>query len=467
MATAFEIRLLAGRFHANPWGHHVNEAALEWPPSPWRLIRALAAGVARTTGDMASCRQVLEPLLGAPAYALPPVSAAHTRHYMPWEKNRGKVEKVLVLDTFLVGTEPIVVVWDADVPARDLLAAALDRVGYLGRSQSWAELRLVEPPAEPNCRPLATGSAAPPGYEIARLLAPDPEQPELAITSAFASTDKIRAAGLDRPPGTRWVRYARPRVDVDPLPAQSRATRANSRHSRPTVAMYLVDSPALPPLTEALAVADLLRRSAMAWHGRIHDGEVSPVLSGKDANGRPLEGHRHAFYIALDEDDDRRIDRFVVFAPAGFGRGERDALARIRTLDPGRGRPGIHLHLVGIGTPEDFRSKMFGRAKRWRSHTPFLLIRHPKVRGASERRVVDDPASQVVLELERRGFPPPTEVRLARGAPFRWLEFRTFRRGVAGPPGAWGFDLEFAEPVSGPVALGRLCHFGLGLFLPS
>ncbi len=466
MSTALEIRLLAGRFHANPWGHHVNEATLEWPPSPWRLIRALAAGVARTAGDMVSCRRLLEPLLEAPAYVLPAASAAHTRHYMPWEKKRGNIERVLVLDAFLVADEPIVVVWDADVPDRDLLQAALQRVGYLGRSESWAELRLVDPPTEPNCRP-ATGAGVPADHEIVQLLAPDPAQPDVALSSVLMSTEDFRAAGFDRPPGTRWVSYARPRVDIDPLPATSRVRRGNNQGKLPTVVLYLVDSAAPPPLTEALAVTDLLRCSAMAWHGRLHDGEASPVLSGKDARGRPLEGHRHAFYLALDEDDDRRIDRLVVFAPAGFGRGERSALARIRTLDPGRGRPELHLHLVGIGAPEDFRSKAFERAERWRSHTPFLLVRHPKVRGSSERRVVDDPVSQVVLELERRGFPRPTDVRTVRGPRFRWLEFRTFRRGTSGPPGAWGFDLEFAEPVSGPVLLGRLAHFGLGLFLPS
>ena len=37
------IRFPAGRFHATPWGRHVNEEAPEWPPSPWRLLRALVA----------------------------------------------------------------------------------------------------------------------------------------------------------------------------------------------------------------------------------------------------------------------------------------------------------------------------------------------------------------------------------------------------------------------------------------
>ena len=38
-----ELRFPAGRFHATPWGRHVNEGAVEWPPSPWRILRALIA----------------------------------------------------------------------------------------------------------------------------------------------------------------------------------------------------------------------------------------------------------------------------------------------------------------------------------------------------------------------------------------------------------------------------------------
>lgn len=38
-----EIRFPLGRYHATPWDRHVNEGAIEWPPSPWRLARALYA----------------------------------------------------------------------------------------------------------------------------------------------------------------------------------------------------------------------------------------------------------------------------------------------------------------------------------------------------------------------------------------------------------------------------------------
>ena len=39
--TAIELRFPAGRFHGTSWGRHVNEGVAEWPPSPYRLLRAM------------------------------------------------------------------------------------------------------------------------------------------------------------------------------------------------------------------------------------------------------------------------------------------------------------------------------------------------------------------------------------------------------------------------------------------
>ena len=36
-----EITFPAGRYHATAWGRNVNEGDPEWPPSPFRLARAL------------------------------------------------------------------------------------------------------------------------------------------------------------------------------------------------------------------------------------------------------------------------------------------------------------------------------------------------------------------------------------------------------------------------------------------
>jgi hypothetical protein len=68
--------------------------------------------------------------------------------------------------------------------------------------------------------------------------------------------------------------------------------------------------------------------------------------------------------------------------------------------------------------------------------------------------------------VEGRGLPEPLAARPLDGP---WASFRTLRRAKQGAfpyLGAHGFELEFAEPIQGPIALGRNSHFGMGLFLP-
>ena len=48
MPVSVALTFPGGQFHATPWGHHVNEALPEWPPSPWRLLRAPRSGQAKS-----------------------------------------------------------------------------------------------------------------------------------------------------------------------------------------------------------------------------------------------------------------------------------------------------------------------------------------------------------------------------------------------------------------------------------
>lgn len=461
MTLAVRFTFLGYGFHATPWGHHVNEGAVEWPPSPWRLVRAIAAGCARSnpTLDRSSLAEWLRPLLAPPSYWVPAASAAHTRHFMPGREGRD-----LVLDTFVVPDrhEAVVAMWPVRPEQLSGLQAALDLIPYLGRSQSWVAAELTEP-REPNVV-LVDEAVDIEDREVVRLLAPDPEQAEEATRGLLLTTTEVRSLRLPVPPGSRWLEYARPPLIPDPLPRRRRYRPLPGPVA--TVARFLIDSPAPPPLTDAVLIGDLARRSAMAWFGRLNDGGMSPTLSGKDAEGRPLHGHRHAFYLATDEDGDRRLDHLTVFVPAGLARSEEDALASVKVLDPGRGRPPLRLVLVGFGAPEALRAPLFETARVWRSHTPFIPVRHMKIRGSGdEKRIVDSPADQLALELERRGMPRPTRIRYLRGA--RWLEFRLHRPRHEPPGSAHGFEIEFDQEVRGPIVLGRSSHFGLGLFLPA
>src|SRR5258708_7940547 len=80
------IRLLfdfsTGGYHATPWGHHVNEGLVEWPPSPWRIIRAMLArgytklGWQQVPDEM---RRLVEALAASePSYRLPRATNGHT-----------------------------------------------------------------------------------------------------------------------------------------------------------------------------------------------------------------------------------------------------------------------------------------------------------------------------------------------------------------------------------------------------
>jgi CRISPR-associated protein Csb2 len=117
--------------------------------------------------------------------------------------------------------------------------------------------------------------------------------------------------------------------------------------------------------------------------------------------------------------------------------------------------------LVALGDADAIvLPELVGPHTAWRSLTPMALTRHAKRRGG---RIVDGAEEQVVRELTLRGFPAPAEVELLPGA---WMRFQTTRPGTArrGAPTVVGVRLRFADPVRGPIALGGLSHFGLGLF---
>src|SRR5829696_7919793 len=85
MPVTLKLTFPAGRYHATPWGRHVNEGVPEWPPSPFRLVRALYDTWRRKASDVPD--KLVETLLGslagtAPDFALPRAGASHTRSFL-------------------------------------------------------------------------------------------------------------------------------------------------------------------------------------------------------------------------------------------------------------------------------------------------------------------------------------------------------------------------------------------------
>lgn len=461
------IRFLGGRFHATPWGYHVNEGVAEWPPSPWRVLRALVA--AMYSGSVSEEERTLEccvilKLIDPPSFALPAAAVGHTRHYMPLNQ-RDRSKTTLAFDTF-VTVDPeaeLVIRWPIDLSATEIgsLAGLLRRVSYLGRAESWASLRVLNQldDGDVNCVPSDGGSFQ--GYETVRVLCPavGVERGNLERTTA-----SLQKEGWSDPPGSRWVFYRRretalrPRVRVPEPPALPAGY---------TVAEFALGGSSLPLVTDAAAVAERFRRAVLACNG-----ERSATLAGKDSASQPLKTqHQHAHYIPESRSRDKKITHVLVWAPQGLTPNEARALSNVSYLNRRHGDPRDPLAVVlnGFGDVRDFEtSRLFRRSSRWRSVTPFVLPRHLKRRR-------DTPEDQLVRELFLRGLPSPRSIKPTAGAALmdkraagaaltRWIEFDLRRKGRWPTTAFGGFEVEFAAPVQGPILLGFGSHYGLGAF---
>jgi len=428
---ALSIRFLAGRFHATPWGRHVNEGAVEWPPSPWRLLRAVVATWKRTLPDLS--QEQVEPILRElakkpPEFVLPPASTGHTRHYMPWFK-KGPNDRTLVFDTFVVIPRKALlwICWpDASLdPAQSTtLGRILANLNTLGRSESWCDAVLHDAVEVPQgakapmrcCTPL-NGRSLPPDHEIIRLICPIPEiafgneaftdhtkkrprrtaPPYDPDWHVCAETLWLHKERWSDPPGSCWIQYARPK-DCFKIAYQRTAKLVVSKPLIQVV-RYVLDSTVLPLVTETLSVAEAARRTLMGTYGRLvwrrlHDDEPYPkqsalrpkseVFSGKDTEGVPLENHGHAYYLPTDEDNDGRLDHLTVIARNGFPLAERQAFDRLRELKTGRQGEESHplrLLLIGMGTLEDYTPGPLQASTTWVSTTPYVATHYAKTRG--------------------------------------------------------------------------------------
>ena len=98
-----ELAFPAGRYHATPWGRHVNEGVCEWPPSPYRLIRALYDAWKRKRPDWPEERvaRILEALASSPpSYHIPPAVVSHTKSYLS-QNERNPAAKTAIFDGFV------------------------------------------------------------------------------------------------------------------------------------------------------------------------------------------------------------------------------------------------------------------------------------------------------------------------------------------------------------------------------
>ncbi len=435
--VSISLQFTAGGFHATPWGRHVNEGAVEWPPSQWRFLRALIAvwhlkmqnEISRET-----LSEIVEGLSDPPEFYLPAAALSGTRHFMPGHGHREglKRDTSLVLDSSvrLGKEEKLYIYWkNAELSAET--AAALKRllsgIAYLGRAESWVTADLEDsPPDEINCSydalpdsdQIATACTLPVqefrlwqqqySTDIERIALAQQQQkafekhkdisavkltktvknntakeiPLTLLEALEVSTADIRKSGWSNAPGLRFVKYHRPKKAFE---SKSQVLRSN--HSRVTAVRFAVSSAVLPRLTDAVSVGERVRIAVMSIAGRQNDGSVPWVFSGKNEDGTPLQSnHSHCYYLSESCRGNGRISHITVYAKSGFDRASLKALLSIRRV---WGRDGHDLQLIPVetGTAAELggadvkrgKSPLMASSALWESATPFYPARHPRL----------------------------------------------------------------------------------------
>lgn len=499
------LRFPARRYHATPWGHHVNEGLIEWPPSPWRLLRSLlATGYTKLhwpgDGPPPTARSLIEKLAAVlPCYRLPEAVGTHSRHYMPLARfKKGREDTTLVFDTWAqVDHGALVVRWDVDLSAEEsaLLAALARHLGYLGRSESWVDAELVDDedsqvfevrPGEARDHPgfgweqvqvLAPTSAAEyaawrktgvaearaqTGVDLAKKKHTRAEQRKLdgaeaaypvdLIACLLVETGWLHKLGWSQPPGSYKVLYWRRRDTLE-----SAAPRPKRRlvKSVPVDCMLLSmatssgNEHALPTITRVLPQAELLHRALNAHAARI--ARHSVALSGCDTDGKPLaEGHRHAHLLHLDLDGDDHLDHVLIWAPMGLDGTAQAAIRAVRRTFTKGGTAPLRLAVAAIGAladlarlPAPYGDRLAALSGTATRWRSLTPFVPPRF---LKKRGANTLKGQVAAELEARGLPEPESVtvldpRHDEQARASRHIIRTRRVGPP-PPLDWGFVLE-------------------------
>lgn len=471
---AIGMRFLTGRFHATPWGRHHNEGQTEWPPSSWRLLRALVAAFYRThpaNMDERQLTRILNALSSPPEFRLPPSSAAHTRHY---DQANGGIK---FFDTFTVlnrnDSDEVVWLWpDAVLEPEDrqVLSQLLQSLNSFGRSESWCEARILENDSSlhSNCAPLH--QEIPTRGEPVRVLVPNVGGAEL-LKELTVETSSLRKKKMIDPPGARWVTYSRPVPTPVPRPAHRK-----SHAVKLTWVLFKLDATVLPHVKRTIFIADAFRRAAMSKHKFIKGDEalVSPSFSGKRLDGdRRKEDHAHAFFLPFDQNRDGKLDHLLVWCREGFDADELAALNQISRVYRGSDVELLTPVLLSFGDQKGLQKLITPKTsihpRVFESSTPFVPTRFWR-KGRGEP--LEWAKGEVIRECRHHDLPEPVSIEFLpslvlpkTSRAIQWSEFNRQRREDSQNL-AFGFRIAFSEPITQPVAIGYGCHFGLGQFQP-
>jgi CRISPR-associated protein Csb2 len=454
------------------------------------LLRALVATWHTRWPDLPS--PVFDGLLDAlgepPSYWNPVGWPAHTRHYLPNLAHKtgmpgGKVHRLeadkndasgtdLTLDPFLwlgrgadPGTE-LLIQWPADLSdeQRETLGKLAELLPYLGRAESVCEARLLDISLAVDESWWRPGMDGP---RRARLLAPSRPVSRAALE---ISTQDVRRQRRTLPPGTIWIDYA-----------AAKPMAGHLRTSEPSAATveairYAVTGPAPLTSSHGVLLADAAHRAAadrLSATG-IDDARRSEILG----RGGAATGHQHAHWVPVadEESPGAAVKALVLWVPDRLRPEEVAAVISLGRLSGQlggyqvRGFPPVQLLFQGAGTIAQMAPELCHPARRWRSLTPYLPVRHRKRRQTLADFLTADINTELRYREELRDLaasvtPIDPGGRLPDRQALKFRRYRLTEHMDKSRPGL-GLRLNFGQEVTGPLLLGQLSHFGFGIFVP-
>jgi CRISPR-associated protein Csb2 len=492
-----------GRFHATKWGVNPYEnRLLEWPPSPWRLVRAVTARWYQWWREApeppnpsqldrlirAFCTSTYEfHLTQYLGHGIP------LRQYQPTEFGRqpasvkskkGKVQPgrkayrtSLVQDNYIVvpGNDHDAIWWFIDgenwsQELLDVLDRCLERMTYFGRAESISTIKRQETNLVPNCtlRPVVYSPHA------TSVLVPASAANRASIEGITGKPDVGRAT----PAGACYM-YAEPPQGKSLLEAPHNPHLTHA----PCAIQFAIGWNVGPTIASTVRLTARYRMAAVREllliksGGRVSDWSKATaqqrastaLMIGKDPSGMPLVGHRHAEFFLWWEEE--MATRLLVLREKPFNPDEETALLRASQRSFSWSGQAVAdawtVKLIPLPNATSLPPG-FGpdSATCWESVTPYVPHRHHLRRG--HIRNGESIKEQVIRNLDQRFGLHCQDVKILDT---RWVTVHMPKQSAAertfvGQRRGYLLRLNFSAPIKGPLRIGHSSSLGLGLFKP-
>ncbi len=495
----------------------------EWPPHPGRLFMALAAAHFQTGADPAERAALLwldgserGGEISAPRIAAPDaMQRAVVRHYVPVNDKSGPSKAMLhslpitrerqdrTFARAWLDEDTAWFIWpelDPPEPHRRALEQLCAKVTRVGHSSSLVQVWLA---GEGECnapnwlpdddRATVRLRIAGPGtleyleQEYNAMAVGD--YATLKVQSETATDNKTRRAAkqkLKQQYGNQPPPQRRPQISLyqgyaPPVDEAGTPARPGTVFSPHLITFKLTRQQSFYRALDLAATLTVAARwrEAVISHSNDESAQIRALLSGHDADAKPLKNTHLAFMplaFAGHEHADGHLLGVALALPAAVTRADRRAalhvIAQVNELKLGplgvwglepviESRPPVNLR------PEIWTAGSEG-ATHWSTVTPVAFDRHPKAKNKAVHQ--QEQAAIIAKACERIGLPKPREVILTPVSAHLGIPpahaFPKLKRKDGSDRRHTHAILVFDEPVCGPVLLGAGRFRGYGVCRP-